>query len=131
LLNWHKTTITRSLTQKPHDVAELQAPSSFYFAIDYIGMQGQLWSELIRTTEQLEYMTFPRLQALAERAWHRALWEKTDEVGIVLDIHAELNFYSVSSLKQQSVCRHVSPLGHIILIPSQPVFALCFLMLRA
>jgi hexosaminidase len=80
LLNWHKTTITRSLTQKPHDVAELQAPSSFYFAIDYIGMQGQLWSELIRTTEQLEYMTFPRLQALAERAWHHALWEKTGNV---------------------------------------------------
>jgi hypothetical protein len=30
-----------------------------------------------------------------------------------------LDFYSASSLKQ-----HVAPLGHIILIPSQPVFAL-------
>ena len=29
-----------------------------------------------------------------------------------------------NSLKQQSANRHVSPLGHIILIPSQPVFAL-------
>jgi len=27
-------------------------------------------------------------------------------------------------LKQQSVGRHVAPLEHIILIPSQPVFAL-------
>ena len=53
-----------------------------------------------------------------------------DEVRFVLDIHAELN-YSASSLKQQSEGRHVSPLGHIILILSQPVFALCFLMLRA
>jgi hypothetical protein len=35
-----------------------------------------------------------------------------------------LNFYSASSLKQQSVERHVALLGHIILIPSQPVFAL-------
>ena len=30
--------------------------------------------------------------------------------------------YSASSLKQQSAGRHVAPLGHIILIPSQPVF---------
>ena len=47
-----------------------------------------------------------------------------DEVRFVLDQHAELDFYSASSLKQQSAGRHVDPLGHIILIPSQPVFAL-------
>ena len=47
-----------------------------------------------------------------------------DEVRFVLDQHAELDFYSASSLKQQSANRHVAPLGHIILIPSQPVFAL-------
>ena len=38
--------------------------------------------------------------------------------------HNELDFYSASSLKQQSTNRHVAPLGHIILIPSQSVFAL-------
>jgi hypothetical protein len=38
--------------------------------------------------------------------------------------HAELDFYSASSLKQQSAGRYVAPLGHIILIPNQPVFAL-------
>jgi hypothetical protein len=42
----------------------------------------------------------------------------------LLDQHAELDFYSTSSLKQQSVDRDVAPLGHIILIPSQSVFAL-------
>jgi hypothetical protein len=47
-----------------------------------------------------------------------------DKVHIVLDQHAELDFYSASSLKQQSADRHVAPLRHIILIPSQPVFAL-------
>ena len=47
-----------------------------------------------------------------------------DEVHFVLDQHAELDFYSASSLKQQSAGRHVAPLWHIILIPSQPVFAL-------
>ena len=33
-------------------------------------------------------------------------------------------------LDQQSAGRHVDPLGHIILIPSQPIFVL-FLLLRA
>ena len=47
-----------------------------------------------------------------------------DEVCFVLDQHTELDFYSASSLKQQSSDRHVAPLGHIILIPSQPVFTL-------
>jgi hypothetical protein len=51
------------------------------------------------------------------------LWD-VDEVRFVLDQYAELDFYSASSLKQQSAGRHVAPLGHIILIPSQPVFAL-------
>jgi hypothetical protein len=35
-----------------------------------------------------------------------------------------LDLYSANSLKEQSLGRHVTPLGHIILIPSQPVFAL-------
>jgi hypothetical protein len=47
-----------------------------------------------------------------------------DDVLFVLDQHAELYFYSASSLKQQFADRHIAPLGHIILIPSQPVFAL-------
>lgn len=41
----------------------------------FAGMQGQLWSETVRTPEQFDYMVFPRLLALAERAWHRASWE--------------------------------------------------------
>jgi hypothetical protein len=42
-----------------------------------------------------------------------------DEVRFVLDQHAELDFNSASSLKQQSAGRHVGPFGHIILIPSR------------
>ena len=38
-------------------------------------MQGLLWSETVRTSEQFENKVFPRLLAVAERAWHRALWE--------------------------------------------------------
>jgi hypothetical protein len=45
----------------------------------------------------------------------------TPQFRFVLDQHAELDFYNASSLKQQSAGRHVAPLGHIILIPNQPV----------
>lgn len=41
----------------------------------FVGLQGHFWSETLRTDEQLEYMAFPRLLALAERAWHAASWE--------------------------------------------------------
>ena len=47
-----------------------------------------------------------------------------DEIHFVLDQRAELDFYCASTLKQHSADRHVAPLGHIILIPTQPVFAL-------
>ena len=43
-----------------------------------IGLEGSLWSETVRTRQQLEEMIFPRLLALAERAWHRARWEPAD-----------------------------------------------------
>ena len=44
-----------------------------------LGIQGQLWSETVRTEEQLEQMIYPRLLALAERAWHKAAWEETQD----------------------------------------------------
>ena len=59
-------------------------------------------------------------------SWRKQLnfqWDD-DEVRFVLDQLALLDFYSASSLKQQSADRHVAPLGHIILIPYQLVFAL-------
>ena len=45
-------------------------------------------------------------------------WREDDYFHFVPD------FYSASSMKQQSAGRHMGPLRHIILIPSQPVFAL-------
>lgn len=40
-----------------------------------LGMQGQVWSETIRTGSQMEQMIYPRVMALGERAWHKAAWE--------------------------------------------------------
>ena len=39
---------------------------------------------------------------------------------LYLDQHTWLDFYNASSLKQQSMYRHVALLGHIIMILSQP-----------
>lgn len=40
----------------------------------FLGVQGQLWSENVRTDNIAEYKIFPRVIALAERAWHKASW---------------------------------------------------------
>ena len=66
---------------------------------------------------------FSNFPAISWRQQVNFQWDD-DEVRFVLDQHAELDFYSASSLKQQSAVRHVAPRGHINLIPSQPVFAL-------
>jgi hypothetical protein len=48
-------------------------------------------------------------------------WNDGD-VRFVLDQHAELDFFTASSLKQQSVGKCVAPLGHIILVWSFSFF---------
>ncbi|PHM48237.1 beta-N-acetylhexosaminidase [Xenorhabdus miraniensis] len=45
------------------------------------GMSGLSWSETVRTDEQMEYMIYPRLLPLAERAWHQANWELNYQQG--------------------------------------------------
>ena len=42
--------------------------------VSFAGIQGQLWSETTRSDEVAEYKVFPRMLAVAERAWHAADW---------------------------------------------------------
>jgi len=70
-----------------------------------------------------EWLLFNANSAIFQLYQVNFQWDD-DEVHFVLDQHAELDLYSVSSQKQQSADRHVALLWHIILIPSQPVFAL-------
>src|SRR5262249_14115793 len=45
-----------------------------------LGIQGELWSENLRSAEDLEYMAFPRVIALAERAWAKSpQWSDVDD----------------------------------------------------
>jgi hypothetical protein len=53
------------------------------------------------------------------RIFSAILWQKQmtfEDILFVLEQHAELDFYSANSLKQQSAVGHVTPLRHIILI---------------
>ncbi|WP_380184394.1 beta-N-acetylhexosaminidase [Kalamiella sp. sgz302252] len=45
------------------------------------GISAQLWSETVRTDEQMEWMIFPRAISVAERGWHRAQWEQDYQAG--------------------------------------------------
>ena len=54
----------------------LQAYRVYHCMVLVAGIQGAVWTEMIRTPEHLHHQLFPRLLALAERAWHRAPWEE-------------------------------------------------------
>ncbi|HHG8773360.1 TPA: beta-N-acetylhexosaminidase [Raoultella planticola] len=45
------------------------------------GLSAQIWSEIVRTDDEMEYRLYPRLHAVAERAWHRAAWEQDYQKG--------------------------------------------------
>lgn len=45
-----------------------------------VGMQAHLWSETVRTENELFYMLFPRVLAAAERSWHKASFENENNV---------------------------------------------------
>ncbi|QXD17251.1 carbohydate-binding domain-containing protein [Rhodocaloribacter litoris] len=45
-----------------------------------LGLQGQLWGETLISPERLEYMAFPKLLGLAERAWApEPAWARHDD----------------------------------------------------
>ncbi|XP_071140803.1 N,N'-diacetylchitobiase-like [Mytilus edulis] len=83
-----------------------------------VGMQSQLWTELIRTKEQFDYMTYPRLQAMAERAWHRAEWETTaDQTEFERDwikFANSLSYRELPKLDRMHVNYRLPPPGAII-----------------
>ncbi|RZA05879.1 MAG: beta-N-acetylhexosaminidase [Moraxellaceae bacterium] len=66
-----------------------------------LGMQGAVWTEFIRTPEQLEQMIYPRVMALAERAWYKAPWEADKP-----NVQARINEWAIFS---QALTQRVLP----------------------
>ncbi len=76
-----------------------------------LGIQGQLWGENLKGQERLEYMAFPRLIALAERAWsQKPVWASED-----LDRDWQLAFHkSWSRFARQLGTIELPRLDHIL-----------------
>jgi hexosaminidase len=70
-------TVFDPTTMDPTPPIDLNAAA----AGNIIGMEGAQWGETMRTDDELEGMVFPRLLAMAERAWHRGAWEPADVMG--------------------------------------------------
>ena len=70
--------IIKNLNSQPATIAdEPTRPAGRTIA----GLQAQLWSETVRTDNQVDYMLFPRLLAIAERAWTPASWSPPYQPG--------------------------------------------------
>ena len=54
-----------------------------------LGIQGNVWTERMATGERVEYMTFPRLCALAEVAWSAAAGRSWPDFRERLEGHLE------------------------------------------
>ena len=84
-----------------------------------LGMQGHLWSETVRTADQMNAMIFPRMLAMAERAWHKASWEgisdKADRDAKRKEDWVKfantLGYRELGRLDKMNVAYHVTPPG--------------------
>ncbi|WP_125562598.1 family 20 glycosylhydrolase [Pseudoalteromonas rubra] len=80
--------------------------------VGYTGMQGHLWSEMIRDDLQAEYMLYPRLLALAERAWHKPAWAVPYQGGLVYSRNSGHFNDKKRRLREQDWQRFVALLGY-------------------
>ena len=61
-----------------------------YGKTNIVGMQGELWSENIRSAEDLEYLAFPKMFGLVERAWAAdPEWATTKDAGLSATLYQE------------------------------------------
>jgi hexosaminidase len=85
-----------------------------------LGIQGQLWAENLKGSTALEYMAFPKLQALAERAWSPSpLWsgKSFNEKEYLADwniFSSILGYYHFQYLDQANINYRISPPGALL-----------------
>ncbi|QHV99288.1 beta-N-acetylhexosaminidase [Spirosoma endbachense] len=62
-----------------------------------LGVQANIWTEYMPTTQYVEYMTFPRLIAIAETAWTPSDGKNFDDFKQRLEVHKKrLDFLKVN-----------------------------------
>ncbi|RJY07633.1 beta-N-acetylhexosaminidase [Parashewanella spongiae] len=77
------------------------------------GLQGQLWTETIRSDVMADSMIYPRMLLLAEKAWHKPQWEVPYDYGGLL-YNAESEYFTPFAREQQRTDwqRIANHLGH-------------------
>jgi len=78
-----------------------------------------VFAETMRTEAQFHSMVFPRMLALAERAWHKATWEETankTERELMQEIDWEsfavkLGYKELPRLERKEIFYNVEPPG--------------------
>ena len=83
----------------------------------FVGMQCNMFSETIRTMEQLESNMFPRMLAFAERAWHQAAWENVTVCGEQCDTLKQNDWNEFANTLGYKELRRLSDLGVKYYIP--------------
>ncbi len=74
------------------------------------GISAAVFTELIRTDEQLLGRLFPRLIAVAERAWHRGSWELPADAGRVFE-HGTTT-YTDTAAREQAYAQFAAAVGY-------------------
>ena len=83
------------------------------------GVSGQIWSETIRSFEQIEYYLFPKVFGLAERAWNaQPSWALSSDNKIYMDAKRKYNAgivnYELPRLAKRGINFRISPPGIIV-----------------
>ena len=83
------------------------------------GLSGQIWSETIRSFEQIEYYLFPKVFGLAERAWNaQPSWALSSDNKIYMDAKRKYNAgivnYELPRLAKRGINFRISPPGIIV-----------------
>jgi hexosaminidase len=107
--------VMRDIQNKPTTVADKEPLGP---GRSMAGTQANLWSETVRRDTLVDYMLFPRLLALAERAWHEASWEPSYSPGATyaygdgkVDLSALKNDWSSFAGKMPFHLRRLSDAG--------------------
>ncbi|WP_185976643.1 family 20 glycosylhydrolase [Catenovulum sediminis] len=81
--------IWRDRENKGYQVDDTDQKTQLKAGKKYSGIQAHLWSETTRARASVEYLFFPRLLALAERAWHQADWATKYQAGRVYNQNSQ------------------------------------------
>ncbi len=83
------------------------------------GLSGQIWSETIRSFDQIEYYLFPKVFGLVERSWNaKPLWALSSDGNMYANAKCKYNAgivnYELPRLAKRKINFRVSPPGLIM-----------------